>query len=173
MFTTADGVALDVFEVQGAFEPEIGEERWRRVRSTLRRALEGRLSLEHGVERKRRHYPPPRHRFPLRVEAHPDASEAFTVVEVGCADRIGLLYDITRTFAELGLDVHLAKVATYGERVVDAFYVRDALGRKLDDGQVAALERALRERLQGESGSEPAAGRSRPVRPRGVRRPSA
>lgn len=147
VFTTADGVALDVFEVQGAFEPEIDEERWREVRSTLRRALEGRLELEHRVARKRRHYPPPRHPIPLRVEAHPDASETYTVVEVGCADRIGLLYDVTRTFAELGLDVHLAKVATYGERVVDAFYVRDALGRKLDPEQVVELERALATRL--------------------------
>jgi len=147
VFTTGDGVAVDLFEVQGAFEPEVPAERWREVRRTLRRALEGRLALEHGVEAKRRRYPPPRHRFPLRVEAHPDASETFTVIEVGCSDRIGLLFDITRTFAELGVDVHLAKVATYGERVVDAFYVRDALGRKLEPEQIAELERALRTRL--------------------------
>ncbi len=147
VFTTSDGVAVDRFEVQGVFEPDVPEERWRGFRGTLRRALDGRLALEHGVEAKRRRYPPPRHRVPLRVRVHADASEAFTVVEVGCADRIGLLFDVTRTFAELGLDVHLAKVATYGERVVDVFYVRDALGRKLAPEQVDRLERALAARL--------------------------
>jgi len=149
VFTTEDGVAVDVFEVEGAFEAEIGEERWREVRSTLRRAIEGRVALEHRVAAKRRHYPPSRHEIPVEVRVHPDASDFFTVVEVGAPDRIGLLYDITRTFAELHLDVHLAKVATYGARVVDAFYLRDALGRKLDEEQVAELERALRARLEG------------------------
>lgn len=149
VFTTEDGVAVDVFEVEGAFEREVGEERWRGFRRALRRAIEGRVELDHHVEAKRGHYPPPRHEVPVRVEVHSDASDFFTVVEVGAPDRIGLLFDITRTFAELGLDVHLAKVATYGVRVVDAFYVRDELGRKLDSDLVAELERALRARLAG------------------------
>ncbi len=149
VFTTEDGTAVDVFEVEGAFETEVGEERWRELRSTLRGAIEGRVELEHRVEVKRRHYPPTRHAVPVEVEVHADVSDFFTVVEVEASDRIGLLHDITRTFADLHLDVHLAKVATYGARVVDAFYVRDALGRKLDDEQVAELERALRARLEG------------------------
>lgn len=147
VFTTEDGAAVDVFEVEGAFEPEIGEERWREFRTTLRKAIEGRLALDHRVEAKRRIYPPPRHEVPVQVRVHPDASDFFTVVEVGASDRIGLLFDVTRTFADLHLDVHLAKVATYGARVVDAFYVRDVLGRKLDAEQVAELERALLARL--------------------------
>jgi len=147
VFTTEDGVAVDEFEVEGAFEADVGEERWREFRTTLRKAIEGRVALEHRVEEKRRRYPPPRHEVPLRIDVHTDASDFFTVVEVGAADRIGLLFDVTRTFAELGLDVHLAKVATYGARVVDAFYVRDVLGRKLDPEQVGELELALRARL--------------------------
>jgi UTP:GlnB (protein PII) uridylyltransferase len=44
--------------------------------------------------------------------------------------------------------VHLAKVATFDGRVVDAFYVRDELGRKLaDPDRLAALDVALQERL--------------------------
>jgi len=75
------------------------------------------------------------------------------VIEVGAPDRIGLLFDVTRTFAELGLDVHLAKVATYGERVVDAFYVRDELGRRVEEPErIADLERALVSRLEPDPG---------------------
>jgi [protein-PII] uridylyltransferase len=148
VFTTEDAVAVDLFEVEGAFEAEIAEQRWRAFRSTLRRAIDGRLALERGVREKRAHYPAPRREVPVRVEVDNDASDFFTVIEVGAADRIGLLFDITSAFAASKVDVHLAKVATYGERVVDAFYVRDALGRKLEDpDQVAELERALVARL--------------------------
>lgn len=150
VFTTEDGLAVDVFEVEGAFEADVAEERWRELRGTLRRAVEGRLSLPYRVGEKRKHYPAPRRPVPVQVAVHNDASDFFTVIEVGAPDRIGLLFDITRTFTELQVDVHLAKVATYGERVVDAFYVRDDLGRKVEDGErIAELERALRARLEG------------------------
>lgn len=148
VYTTQDGAAVDLFEVQGAFEAEIGEDRWREFRSVIRRAIEGRLSLAYRVAEKRRRYPPGRHDVPVRVAVDNDASDFFTVIEVGASDRIGLLFDITRTLSELELDVSLAKVATYGERVVDAFYVRDDLGRKVDDpDRIRELERALTARL--------------------------
>jgi [protein-PII] uridylyltransferase len=148
VFTTEDGVAVDLFEVEGAFEPTIGQRRWREFRSTLRRAIEGTTSLERRVQEKRSEYPPPRSRATLTVHADNEASDFSTVFEVGAPDRIGLLYDITRTFADLRLDVHLAKVATFEGRVVDAFYLRDALGRKVTDpAQIAEVEGALRDRL--------------------------
>jgi len=148
VFTTDDGVAVDLFEIEGAFEPEVGEERWREFRTTLRKAIEGRLSLDHRVREKRRHYPDPQADVPVRVDIDNDASDFFTVIEVGAPDRLGLLFDITRTFAELQLDVHLAKVATFGGRVVDSFYVRDDLGRRVGDlERVRELEDALRGRL--------------------------
>jgi [protein-PII] uridylyltransferase len=147
-FTTDDGAAVDLFEVEGAFEPEIREERWREFRSVLRKVLEGRISLERRVEDKRRHYPPPRRPSPVTVKVDQDASDFFTVIEVGAPDRIGLLYDITRTLADLHLDVHLAKVATYTDRVIDSFYVRDELGRKVQEpAQVGEIEAAFHARL--------------------------
>ena len=150
VFTTEDGVAVDVFEVEGAFEAEVGEERWREFRGTLRKAIEGRISLAFRVQEKRSFYPPSRHEVPVRITVDNDASDFFTVIEVGAPDRIGLLFDLTRTLAEFQLDVHLAKVATYGVRVVDAFYVRDELGRKLDDAErIPELERVLRARIEG------------------------
>jgi [protein-PII] uridylyltransferase len=147
VFTTEDGVAADLFEVEGVWEPEVPERRWREFRGVLRRAIDGSISLERRVDEKRRWYPAPRVPTPITVAVDNDASDFSTVVEVGAPDRIGLLYDITRTFAELGLDVHLAKVATFEGRVVDSFYVRDALGPKLTD-QLEDLDRALRRRLE-------------------------
>jgi [protein-PII] uridylyltransferase len=148
VFTTEDGVAVDLFDVEGIFEPDVREETWRALRGLLRKAIEGRVSLDHKVPEKRDRYPGPRRAVPITVAVDNDASDFFTIVEVGTADRIGLLYEITRTLAELELDVHLAKIATYADRVVDAFYVRDSVGRKIvDDDRVAEIERAMRARL--------------------------
>src|SRR5207245_11111458 len=102
-FTTGDGAAVDAFDVEGAYEPEIGEERWRQFRNTLRKTIEGRISLDARVAEKRRYYPAPKRAVPLTVAIDNDASDFFTVVEVGAADRIGLLYDITRALADLDL----------------------------------------------------------------------
>ena len=145
-FTTEDGTAVDLFVVEGAFEREVDEGRWRRIRADLRHALDGRMSLDHRVREKRRHYPAPAS-VPTRVTFHDDASDFYTVVEVSAADRIGLLFDLASVFRDLGLDVHLAKVATLGERVVDAFYVRDLAGRKLEATMAGEIEHGISARL--------------------------
>jgi [protein-PII] uridylyltransferase len=146
-FTTEDGVAIDVFVVDPG-EADVDEERWRRIRQTLRKAIEGRLSLDYRLQEQRRHYPARREDSPLRVRVLNDVSDFATVVEVEAPDRLGLLFDVARAFEELGLDVHVAKVATYGVRVVDAFYVRDLFGRKVEDGEHAReIERAILARL--------------------------
>jgi [protein-PII] uridylyltransferase len=148
VFTTEDGAAVDLFEVKGIFEPDVREDTWRKFRSLLRKAIEGRISLDDRVPEKRDRYPRPKRAVPVTVTVDNDASDFFTVIELGTADRLGLLYEITRTLAELELDVHLAKIATYADRVIDAFYVRDAVGRKVTDPEhVARIERAMHERL--------------------------
>jgi [protein-PII] uridylyltransferase len=58
---------------------------------------------------------------------------------------------VARAFHELELDVHVAKVATYGSRVVDAFYVRDLFGAKVEDPEhIREIERAVIARLAGD-----------------------
>jgi len=149
-FTTDDGVAVDVFEVEGVFEDEVDDARWREFRGVLRKAVEGRLSLEHLVAQKRSRYPGSHSNAPITVVVDNEVSDYSTVIEVGAPDRLGLLYDITSALAELTLDVHLAKVATYTDRVIDSFYVRDALGRKVTDArQVDEIESVVRDRLSG------------------------
>jgi [protein-PII] uridylyltransferase len=97
----------------------------------------------------RRHYPGPAVQTPVTVRVDNDASDFSTVLEVGAPDRMGLLYDITRSLSALGLDVHLAKVATFDGRVIDAFYVRDELGRKVTDADaVQELTDELGQRLR-------------------------
>ena len=71
-------------------------------------------------------------------------SNRYTVVEVTGLDRPGLLYELTTTLSKLNLNIASAHVATFGERVVDVFYVTDLLGAKiLSPTRQAAIKRAL------------------------------
>jgi [protein-PII] uridylyltransferase len=145
VFTTETGTALDLFDVRGAFELEIAPERWERFRSALSMALSGEIHLAERVRGLRTQYRPPPPGLPVSVRVSGGASDFFTVVEVEAADRLGLLFDLCRAFADLGVDVHSARVATYGPRVVDVFDVTDEGGVKVtDEGRVVSLERALR-----------------------------
>jgi [protein-PII] uridylyltransferase len=136
-FTTEDRTALDVFEVQGAFEEEVRHERWERFGESLKGALAGRVDIADRVLELRGHYGAPPSVVPVKVRLDQEASDFFTVVEVEAPDRLGLLFDLTRALSDREIDVHAANVATYGSRVVDVFYVTDR-----DELKVTSSERA-------------------------------
>jgi len=54
-----------------------------------------------------------------------DATREATIIEVSGRDRPGLLTELARTLSEAGLSIRSAHIDSYGERAVDAFYVRD------------------------------------------------
>ena len=58
-------------------------------------------------------------------------SNKLTVIEVECLDRPGLLSDITSVLSDLSLDISSAHITTFGEKVVDSFYVKDLVGMKI------------------------------------------
>jgi len=143
--TSLDGMALEVLRVDSTFGPTIA---WDKVIADLERVLEGRLALQARVAERARIYgrrptQVPVHE-PPRVVVDNKASRDATVVEVHAVDSIGVLYRITRALAELDLNIVSAKVQTLGERVVDAFYIRDLAGEKLTDPvTLVEVERAL------------------------------
>ena len=78
-----------------------------------------------------------------------DERDFFTLIEVVAHDRIGFLYQVTRIFFELGLDIRIAKIATRGDQVADIFYVLDVEGQKVEDRlQVEAIRTRLLQELQ-------------------------
>lgn len=77
------------------------------------------------------------------IRLHDDSTQA-TIVEVFTRDRVGVLYAITQTLADLGLDITLAKVSTEGEKVADVFYVTRRGERITDDTERAIILQRLR-----------------------------
>ena len=66
------------------------------------------------------------------------------MVEVNGRDRPGLLYDLSRALGRLNLSLSSAQIATFGERAVDVFYVKDAMGQKITtDSKKRSVEKAL------------------------------
>jgi [protein-PII] uridylyltransferase len=66
------------------------------------------------------------------------------VIEVNGLDRVGILYDLTEALYHLNLNIGSAHIATYGERVIDVFYVTDLTGAKIvSDARRAEIERRL------------------------------
>ncbi len=77
-------------------------------------------------------------------------SSRYTVVDIFTYDRIGLLYDITRTLAALGLDIVLSKISTKADQVADVFYLMDRDGKKIVlPERLEEIRRALLEAIGG------------------------
>jgi [protein-PII] uridylyltransferase len=71
-------------------------------------------------------------------------STRYTMVEVTGLDRPRLLFELTATLSKLSLNIASAHVATFGERVVDVFYVTDLFGAKITSAtRQATIKRAL------------------------------
>jgi [protein-PII] uridylyltransferase len=84
-------------------------------------------------------------RLPTRVHVDNTTSDQFTILDIFAHDRMGLLYIITRTIFQLGLSVHVARIGTYLDQVVDVFYVTDQQGRKiLDDRHLNHIREQLK-----------------------------
>ena len=88
-------------------------------------------------------------RVPTSITFDNEGSEIYTIIEVDTRDRPGLLYDLTRSLAASHVYIASAVIATYGEQVVDTFYVKDMFGLKYhSESKQRTLEKRLREAIE-------------------------
>jgi [protein-PII] uridylyltransferase len=141
-YTTSDGLALARVTIAtpstAAAESCLAD---------LEAAFSGHLAVDARMRSKVSDYGTGRDVVPDIRVLH-DASTASTVVEVRGPNELGLLYSIAAGLADLDLDIHVAKIDTLGNRVVDVFYVRSQWGSKLSAGQTKEVPRAIRHRVQ-------------------------
>ncbi len=151
IFTLTDGYALDIFFVQDVEgEPFARPEQIAKLRKRITESVSG--TLRPWRELAGRQSLPKRAQavfhVPTRVIIDNGASGTHTLVEVNGRDRPGLLYDVTRVLTGLGLQISSAKISTFGERVVDVFYVKDVFGMKVEhDTKKKQIQEALRAAL--------------------------
>ena len=146
IYTTTDGLALDTIAVSREFERDEDEaRRAARIGDAIEKAVRGQLKLPDVVAKRAA----PKGRLKAfaiepEVSINNQWSARYTVVEVTGLDRPGLLYELTTTLSKLNLNIASAHVATFGERVVDVFYVTDLLGAQITTPtRQAAIKRPL------------------------------
>ena len=71
-------------------------------------------------------------KVPHRVLIDNEASNSHTIIEINGYDRPGFLQAIAEGLLECGVQISSAHISTYGERVVDVFYVKDVFGLKIE-----------------------------------------
>lgn len=146
IFTTSDGMALDTFWVQSDNSEVVDDaRRVERLKDLIEKNLRGETLPKEAIARERK-----RTRRQQAFEIEPQiiidntASDRFTLIEVNALDRPGILYDLTRALFHLNLTITSAHIATYGERIVDVFYVKDVAGGQIvQDGKKQAVTEGL------------------------------
>jgi [protein-PII] uridylyltransferase len=141
-YASSSGKALQRFVVKTPPDPD-----WTKLEGDLAAVYSSRLALEPRLEKKIKDYGSG---APATVEIRTLGEEALhsTVIEVRALDALGLLYAITRAIEDLDLDIHVAKIDTLGDRVVDVFYVRTLSGEKLDTVQSLEVETSIQHRVR-------------------------
>jgi [protein-PII] uridylyltransferase len=76
--------------------------------------------VKRAIPRRLRHF----HSAPS-IRFGPDRDKLGTVMELECNDRPGLLSRLATAMVEENVQVHDARIATFGERVEDTFLVSD------------------------------------------------
>ncbi len=131
-YTTHDGMATSVFWIQDKEGHPFEASRLPRLRRTIERSLAGKVITRKAIKERYRVKPrESQFTVPTRIVFDNDASDMYTVIEVNARDRLGLLYELTRTLAGLNINIFSAIIATYGEHAVDVFYVKDLFGLKI------------------------------------------
>jgi len=149
-YTTKDGYATAVFWIQDSDGTPYAISRLQRLHKMILKTLQGEiiardaLSSRDKLKKRERAF-----RVPTTISFDNEGSEIYTIIEVDTRDRLGLLYDLTRTLANSNIYIASAVIATYGEQAVDTFYVKDMFGLKLHSKErQKALERRLIEAIE-------------------------
>ncbi|KQT64539.1 MULTISPECIES: [protein-PII] uridylyltransferase [unclassified Aureimonas] len=145
IFTMADGRALDIVTLNREFSGDEDEmRRAQRIGGHIRNLLDGCEIMPKLIAgRKGARIGRPFSVKP-RVSIDNALSNQFTVVEVEGLDRPGLLADLTGALSDLSLDIRSAHISTYGEKVVDVFYVTDLTKMKVvGEARIGRIERRM------------------------------
>jgi len=156
IFSRLDGIILDTFFVTDARTGTLAKKEEREAcEKLLTRTLTGeeldfaaliaqrksRLALYQSHEGER---------IPTVVHFDNATSDTRTIIDVQTEDRVGLLYAISQAFAQLGVDISVAKICTEKGAAFDSFYVTEIGAGKIQDAErLKSIETGIRAAMEG------------------------
>ena len=148
-YTSKDGFATAAFWIQDGDGSPYNQARFSRLRRMIEKTLSGEVITREAIkERDKFKKREKAFKVPTSITFDNEGSEIYTIIEVDTRDRPGLLFDLTRTLANMNVYIASAVIATYGEQVVDSFYVKDMFGLKFhSESKQKKLEQSLRQAI--------------------------
>ena len=146
VLTTKDGRSYDLFQLmdqQGDVVNELdGEELVRRLCMATSEERP-RAPVQRKMPRRLRHFT-----ATPEVRFTPDPDQAGTVLQLRCNDQPGLLSRVAAAIYRQNVQVHNARIATFGERVEDTFLISDTEHQPLTEDAMDALGESIRQHLE-------------------------
>ena len=148
-YTSKDGFATAAFWIQDGDGSPYNQARFSRLQRMIEKTLSGEVITREAIkERDKFKKREKAFKVPTSITFDNEGSEIYTIIEVDTRDRPGLLFDLTRTLANMNVYIASAVIATYGEQVVDSFYVKDMFGLKFhSESKQKKLEQNLRQAI--------------------------
>ncbi len=135
IFTLKNNIAVEIFQLQNMNGDVFDRpDRLAKMSVYIEQVLSGELDISEAFANRSSRYLKMRGKaVPLlgQVLIDNDASNVHSVIEIIGRDRVGLLYDLTKTIADMGISIVTAHISTYGTQVADVFYVKDNFGMKI------------------------------------------
>jgi [protein-PII] uridylyltransferase len=146
VLTTIDERSYDLFQLMDQHGDVLNEVDAAELVARLEKATAEsglRAPVKRKLSRQLRHFT-----LAPTIRFSPDPDAAGTVLRIECNDQPGLLSRLAAAIYKQGVQVHNARIATFGEKVEDTFLVSDAQHQPLTEEAQQALAESIKEHLE-------------------------
>ncbi|NOX08269.1 MAG: [protein-PII] uridylyltransferase [Gammaproteobacteria bacterium] len=131
--TLKNGYAMEIFVVLESSGEDIRDQhRLEQIQASVKQRL---LDINNSFSEISRNNPRQFKHFRIstRIDIINKAAEKYTIVEIITGDHPGLLSQIGQVFIQSDIRLHNAKIATFGSKAEDVFYITDHGNRPIND----------------------------------------
>jgi len=132
IYLKKDGIVIITVQVAETKDDPQNLEVWKNVKESLGKVFSGELDLRTLLATRTRYVTANTASTAIipKVKVDSAMKTPFTVIRIEARDHIGMLFKIAKVFADMGIQVHHAKISIKGNRGIDVFYV-SLHGRKI------------------------------------------
>lgn len=147
IFTRKDGIVIDSFNVTDFRTGEIVDKsRYERIIKHLGMTIKNELQITKEFSKIKSKWWRLENKLFKRkgkIKIVFEKHDKYTIIDVFSADRLGLLYQITKKMNELGLSIYFAKINTKADDIVDSFYILDRYKKKISPNEYELITHEL------------------------------